>query len=583
MKYLFLHILSLVIFNCSTLPKPSPPTNPKIGDTFYAKEMATWRISSFKKDLNLQGIAVGLVEKNLPIFEKLEGKADSKNQLNENTKFYIGSVSKLFTAILILKLAEEKKIQLDKPITDYLQNLKLIPRYSTDKLPTVKQMLFHHSGIPSDQFHGFLLPENSEEIQKKEFLNLAESEIYMADSPEKVMSYSNLSYSLLGALIEKLSGMSLEEYTKKTILTPLGMNNTSFYTQKENVSSGFKGSKNKEPMRLRDLAAGSITSTLNDMLKLVSLFINEDKVLSKDSFALMQKKQNSTPYDFDYRIGLPFWFSSHPQDPILHLGHGGDVPPFHAYLGFLPKEKMGIVVMTNTESSSLKLEELGSQILGDFYEAKTLHKPYAINKKSKLVTKTKQELQKWEGKYLTSNGWMHVKAEENRLSTDQPIYFYPTETEDFAFKLRLFFGLVPLNLSLFDDLKVRFTKGKKGESIMGWKAIEKLYILYGSTEEVLPVSEIWKKRVGKYEILNKEANPTLNNFSIEYSSSDNLLYLNSEMQMVGSVPFRSSLFISTDNLGYLGTLGRNQGFAVVAKIQNGEEILEFSGYKLKKK
>ena len=580
----FLIFFSFLFFTCTSLPKqPIQPEGLQRGDFSYAIQKANWNLEVLIQATKLQGLSVLVVDSQKELFYKGHGLEDGQKEIDKNTKFFIGSVSKVITALLVLKLVEEKKIFLDKPITDYLKSLKLIPRNSTDPPPTVRQILYHHSGLPSDILNGFL-SVSLETANSSEYRHLANSKIYMAEKPGKVMSYSNLGYSLLGCLIEVVSKKSLEDFAKEKIFLPLEMNHTSYYYP-QFPKNGYKKTKSIEVVYIRDLPAGSIVSTASDMGKLLQMFLNEGRFQGKILFQSstlqeMRTSQKSSVYDFDFKIGLPFWFANDFIDKMQMVGHGGDIPPYHAYFGFDVYSKLGIILMTNTLSSSAELEKTALSILGDFFEAKTGNKPTSnlALKNPKAISKS--EFQKWEGNYLTPTGWIKLQAKEKWLSTNQNIVFVPKRENEFSYEVRLLWELIPIYLEAFSPLRVKFTKGESGEKFFAIGYGNKLFIMYGIETKLSPIFPKWKTRVGKYKIENS-TKEFLTDFSLEYNEKESLAYLNYKLNLVQPIPVRVAVEVLSEDLGYLASLGRNQGVALVWKRDELGEYLEFSGYKLR--
>jgi CubicO group peptidase (beta-lactamase class C family) len=583
-------LLFTAILHCNSLPKePIPTKKQTIGDYSFALEKAEWQLRTLQQKNNLQGLSVVIVEDDKPLLVQAYSAKSSKEQVSTKTKFYLGSVSKVFTALLIFKLVEEKKISLDRPITDYLKNLKLIPRNAGDSPPTIRQILSHHSGLPSDIQNGLLLNlKEDSTFSDSYFLKLASGEYRMAQSPGKVMAYSNFGFSLLGSIIEIISKKSLEEFAKEKIFLPLEMKDTSFlYSPNDKrFTKGYKGSKETDLLYIRDLPAGSLSSTAEDMTNFLQMFLNEGvfkgkKVFANSSLLQMRQPQKASLYDFDFKIGMPFWFLNKFTDTMQMVGHGGDVPPFHAYFGIDAFHKIGIVIMTNTYSSSASLEQTSYSILSDLFEVKTGRKasPKLQGLKNKTFTKT--DFSKWEGKYLTPLGWTEVTAKENWLATNDPIVYRPWKENEFTYEIRLLFHLIPIPLDVLKDYRVKFTIGEQGEKVLALTLMDKFLIMYGLETEPKEVSETWKNRVGKYRVLNPKKS-LFRDFNIQYKSKENLMYLHYTIDLVQSFPAYSAIEVMNDEVGYLAGLGRNQGDALVWKMENNKEILEFSGFQLEK-
>jgi CubicO group peptidase (beta-lactamase class C family) len=175
---------------------------------------------------HLNGVVL-VAEKGKIIYKKACGYADFawgiKNTVD--TKFRIYSASKQFTAMIIMRLAEEGKIGLDEPITTYLPYY----RKDTGGKITVHNMLTHSHGIPDPPMDSMplIITESPEEIIKKYF-----SGDLMYDPGQK-FSYSGVGgYTILGAIAEKVSGKILKELLQERIFDPLGMRNSHYYDVK---------------------------------------------------------------------------------------------------------------------------------------------------------------------------------------------------------------------------------------------------------------------------------------------------------------------------------------------------------------
>ena len=209
-----------------------------------------------------------------------------------DTRFRLGSITKQFTATLILQLVEQGKVKLDGKVSDYL------PAYRKDigEKVTVHQLLNHTSGIPSyTGLPGFFNdvsrnPYTVDDFIKKYASNDLEFE------PGSKFSYNNSGYFLLGAIVEKVTGQTYEKALKERILDPLGMKNTGYDhhgTLIEKRASGYQktpdGYVNAPYLDMSiPYAAGSMYSTVED-LYLWDQALYTDRVLSAATKELMYK------------------------------------------------------------------------------------------------------------------------------------------------------------------------------------------------------------------------------------------------------------------------------------------------------
>ena len=170
--------------------------------------------------------SVLVAENGIVIYKKGFGFANMEWDIPNapNTKHRLGSVTKQFTGMLILQLAEQGKIDLQAPITTYLPDY---PKANGDII-TTHHLLTHTSGIPNyTSFPGFFANDSRDPYTPTEFVKTF-SEMDLDFPPGEKFSYSNSAYFLLGVLIEKISGKSYEQMLQDNIFTPLNMKDSGF-------------------------------------------------------------------------------------------------------------------------------------------------------------------------------------------------------------------------------------------------------------------------------------------------------------------------------------------------------------------
>ena len=168
------------------------------------------------------------------VFEKYQGFAHMslKDSLQNHTPLHIASVSKTFTAMAVLKLCQEKKCNLDDPITKY---------YPTFNYPgvTIRTLLNHRSGLPNYVYFMEELGWNRNDfVKNSDVLNALitqKDRIRNIEKPNRHFNYCNTNYVLLALLIEKLSGVSYPNYIKQEIFAPLHMDDSFVYTDMDSV------------------------------------------------------------------------------------------------------------------------------------------------------------------------------------------------------------------------------------------------------------------------------------------------------------------------------------------------------------
>ena len=288
------------------------------------------------------------------------------------TRFRLGSITKQFTATLILQLVEQGKIKLDGKLSDYL------PDYRKDvgEKVTVHQLLSHTSGIPSyTGLPGFFNnvsrnPYSVDEFVKKYASNDLEFE------PGSKFSYNNSGYFLLGAIIEKVTGKPYEQVLKEKIFEPLGMKNTGYdhhATLIQKRASGYEktadGYVNAAYLDMSlPYAAGSLYSTVED-LYLWDQALYTERVLSTQSKDLMYK-----PNLENYAYGWAITKAKLGTETVPQIGHNGGINGFNTLILRFPVQKNLIVLLDNTSQGG-SLDRLSKALTNILYD-----QPYDLPK-----------------------------------------------------------------------------------------------------------------------------------------------------------------------------------------------------------
>ncbi len=298
-----------------------------------------------------------------------------------DTKFRLGSITKQFTATLILQLVEKGKIKLDAKIIDYLPDY----RKDTGQKVTIHHLLTHTSGIPSyTSLPNFANEVSRDPYKPDEFVKkFASGDLEF--EPGSKFAYNNSGYFLLGAIIEKVTGKTYEQVLKENILDPTGMKNTGYDHHRTILSKRATG-YDKRPDGYTNApyldmslpyAAGSMYSTVEDLL-LWDQALYTEKVLSAKSKELMY-----TPFLEKYADGwavedASFKFN---DQPVQSIAHGGGINGFATMIARFPKEKYLIVLLDNTGQSMDPLAEKLARVL--------YAQPYELPKMSIVDTLSK--------------------------------------------------------------------------------------------------------------------------------------------------------------------------------------------------
>ena len=296
------------------------------------------------------------------------------------TKHRLGSVTKQFTAMLILQLAAEGKIDLEAPILTYL------PDYPQDKaeIITTHNLLTHSSGIPNYTAFPDFFEKKSQTYQSpddfiKEFQDMA-----LDFEPGERFSYSNSGYFLLGVILEKVSGKTYDALLEEKILQPLNMKDTGYDLHSTILKKRATGYKKRGfdyvNSRYLDMslpyAAGAMYSTIEDLYKWdQALYTN--KLLPQDFMDMYFKKHinvgNEDAYAYGWMVGEQNIGNTTESTKVI--GHGGGINGFNTLIKRYPEQKTLVVLLNNTGGAPLN--SIAQSILGIVYD-----KSYDIPKAS---------------------------------------------------------------------------------------------------------------------------------------------------------------------------------------------------------
>lgn len=265
------------------------------------------QFDSFIADKKFKGVVYNKIGSDFEYISQMGMSIVEDHKSNSvNTQYCVGSLTKQFTAVAIMKLAEENKLSLNDKIDKFFEN------YEYGEKITVKNLLTMTSGIPSYTCHygsidnnyynedqiGFSLKKDDGEHNKKSILDWILKQDLRFE-PDSSFAFSDSNYFLLGKIIEKVSEMPYEEYISENIFKPLGMK-SSVFNNAENLAIGYDGPDDYEWLYYDGVGYSSsgLITTVSDILKWIYAF-DEYKIISQESVDEM-----CTPYFENYAYGF---------------------------------------------------------------------------------------------------------------------------------------------------------------------------------------------------------------------------------------------------------------------------------------
>lgn len=306
-------------------------------DDFLQEEMT---------DRQIPGAALGIVRNGSTVKTACYGLANLELQfpVTTNTVFEIGSVTKQFTATCILILQQQGKLTLQDRVSKHLTNTP--PAWANI---TIQHLLSHTSGIRNyTGLDGF---EYRRHLTQSQFIQSITGQA-LDFAPGNSWKYSNSGYNLLGYIIENVSGKSYWQFLREQILQPTGMTATTDRNPGfiiTNRADGYEQTNRVHINRDYDLtdvfSAGAMVSTLGDLIKWNNA-LDSDKILSANSKSLMWSRQlliDGKPTKY----GLGWYVETLEGYDVI--GHGGATSGFSASIQRFPKERLTVILLTNTD------------------------------------------------------------------------------------------------------------------------------------------------------------------------------------------------------------------------------------------
>jgi len=321
------------------------------------------QIKQVKKDWNIPGLAIAVIKKNSIIYSNTFGFGDIKNKksVTNNTIFGLGSCTKAFTAALLGLLENEKKVDFSSTPNKYVSGFQFFNDEMNNSI-SIKELLTHSSGLAQHDMSFYLFPTNSKDslINRIQYLK-------PFAKPREKYKYNNIAYTLSGVIAERITGISWEDNIKTRFLQPLKMTNTYISSSKLHAVNDVAFGYAKENDKIKKLdfykfkgrdPAGSIYSSLNDVIKWAKLWLNEGKeneveiipssyisnALKPQYLISSRLPKTNTQSIFDsYGYG---WKASTYNGHYMVNHHGGEYG-YSSMIALYPVDEYAIIILTN--------------------------------------------------------------------------------------------------------------------------------------------------------------------------------------------------------------------------------------------
>jgi D-alanyl-D-alanine carboxypeptidase len=323
-------------------------------------------VETFRTEEPSAGIAVAVSRGDAVVFARAYGFANLEHRVpaTTDTMFRIASVSKQFTAMAVLMLAERGQIDLDAPLSTYFAEFP-----TTGPVPTVAQLINHTSGLNFEEVWARTVPPSSSPVDEPWGLTRTQlGELFRGVSfdypPGQRFRYNNNAYEVAGLLIERVTGQSLASYLEKEIWRPLGMNRTFFVDTARVIAERASG----YTLRGHDIinapyrnlngnaASGALGSTVNDLM------IWQRALLSNRLIGPAMTRRMRTPGQLSDGTPIPYGLGLFllEMEGVPKVEHYGNMTGTRAQLAYYPSADMSVTVLANM--NPLRTDVLESRI-----------------------------------------------------------------------------------------------------------------------------------------------------------------------------------------------------------------------------
>jgi CubicO group peptidase (beta-lactamase class C family) len=365
------------------------------------------------------GCALGIIKDGTLIYEKDYGLSNLEYDIPITPKsiFHLASISKQFTAFSIALLAQQGKLSLDDDIRKYLPE---IPDFG-EKI-SIKNLIYHTSGL-RDQWEllsmaGWRLDDV---ITKEQILKMISHQKELNFNPGDEFLYCNTGYTLLAEIVSRVSGKPFTQFTKENIFDPLGMKDTHFHNDHEEIvknrtysyyqvdSTHYKNAV----LSYANAGATSLFSTVEDLAKWLNNFDNPVAGNKKIIQQMYEQGVLNNGTKIDYGFGLAI----NDYKGLKTIGHGGADAGYRSYICRFPDQHLGVILLSNLDS--FNPSSLANKV-ADIYLSDKI-KPDTVTKKivRKEIVIDSSEYYKYTGSYQIFPGFiLNITDEDNKLMVE---------------------------------------------------------------------------------------------------------------------------------------------------------------------
>lgn len=565
---------------CSTPLNAAPPI--RRGDTVGAiAQLNNW-VQDQMRDHKNANLSVAVLDGHQVAWAAGFGMADPARKVaaTERTRYRAGSVSKVFTAMAAMQLAEQGRLDLDAPLADVLPGFRMHSRFASAQAVTPRLILQHRSGLPSDHAQGMWsdTPEGYSQLVE------ALRDEHLAFPPGQTYAYSNVGFTLLGAAIERITGEPFARWMQAQLLAPMGMRDSAFEHappagEMAALALDAKGRVEPEP-GLRDMPAGGLNTTVIDLLQLARLWFNRGNLDGRDvlwpsTIVAMQTPKFPLALT-DASVGLGWHLLDEELDGVGPLlWHAGGTPHHHAQLMLLPQLQLAVAVMSSAVSAGELANDTALKALALFATARTGVDPVRPLRQGADPAHAPAALPDNAGHYDTPMGVVRIAGQGERAEVSvagQRLQLARRPDGYLQLQYRVL-GLFPVNLGKLGEVAFNPHTEPDGQA---WLLARRKgrFTLIGTRLEPVPIPPAWRQRLGTYRYIGDDHFLAVQFKAVRLIEDAGLLLAEVE---AGPENTHLALAPVNDEEAIVRGLGRGRGDTVHARQEGADTVLYTSG------
>ena len=358
----------------------APEITPPLADAPVSIDELRRRVAGVLEREHVPGVAIALVDRDGPIWIGGVGVADLKTRVpvDANTVFRAASITKSFIGLGVMRLVEQGKLDLDRPIRELLPDVAIENRWDSVAPVTLAHVLEHTAGFDDMRFNEVF---TSDDVMSADAaLRINPRSRVVRWRPGTRGSYSNVGYTVAGRAIEVATGELFDVWLKREVLVPLGMETADFRRTPDlaaRLATGYI--EPDQAARFTPIAhrpAGALLASATDLAKLVQFWLRRDGSLVSVAGLARIERCGTSPYgstDIDYGLGNYGDVSL----PAVGRGHNGGLPGFLSELRYFPTLGRGFVILLNATYSFNAYFQIRRLVFGYLARGRALTAPAA--------------------------------------------------------------------------------------------------------------------------------------------------------------------------------------------------------------